>query len=98
MLIPTFKTAAITVMGLSLTAGTAFAGNGKDCGEKTTAMKSQSTAATPATAVLAASEHKKTKIKKSYSFDEAVKMCQSKGAADLQACIDYKTGKTTPKS
>ena len=41
---------------------------------------------------------KKMKAKKIHTFDDALKMCQEKGVNDLQACIDYKTGKAQSKS
>lgn len=101
----TLKIAGATLITLAFTAGSAFAGDGKDCDhKKKAAMKTQATTSQQ-TSVLSASESrdamaKKTKVaKKTYSFDDALKLCQEKGAADLQACIDYKTGKTAkPKS
>ncbi len=95
------KFAALSAIALAFTAGSAFAGDGKDCDhKKQTAMKTEATA-TSQTAVLSASERGHTmakKAKKNYSFEDALKLCQEKGAADLQACIDYKTGKIQPKS
>lgn len=97
----TLKIAGASLLTLALTAGTALAGPGKNCDEKkTTAMKTTTAASTP-TAVLSTAERSKAmtkKAKKVYSFEDAVKLCQEKGAADLQACIDYKTGVTNAKS
>ena len=103
----TLKIATASLLTLAFTAGAAFAGDGKDCNhKKKTAMKTEATMAQQASVLPAAERRdattKKTmKMKKAYSFDDALKLCQEKGAADLQACIDYKTGKTAkakPKS
>ena len=101
----TLKIAGLSALTLAFTAGTAFAGDGKDCDhKKKTAMKTTAavtTAATPQTMVLSTAERgtAMTKTaKKTYSFEDALKLCQEKGAADLQACVDYKTGKTGAKS
>jgi len=97
----TLKVASLSLITLAFTAGTAFAGDKKHCDDKKkTAMKTTATAVAP-TAVLAGSETTKTsmkKAKKTYSFEDALKLCQEKGAADLQACVDYKTGVTAPQS
>lgn len=97
----TLKIAGISLITLALTAGSAMAGPGKNCDDKKkTAMKTTATATTP-TAVLSTSETTKSsmkKTKKTYSFEDALKLCTEKGAADLQACIDYKTGVTGAKS
>ncbi len=97
------KFAALSAITLAFTAGSAFAGDGKNCDhKKQTAMKTEaSTAATQQTAVLSAAERGDAMArtaKKNYSFEDALKLCQEKGAADLQACVDYKTGKVHPKS
>jgi len=94
------KFAGLTIAAIGLTAGVAFAGEGcKDKAHKTTAMKSE--AATQNTAVLAASTEKtkysKAKTAKVLTFEEALKLCQSAGVSDLQACVDKKTG-VMPKS
>jgi len=95
------KIAAITTIAILASAGTAFAGGDKNCDDKKkAAMKTE--AAAGQTAVLSASEkmdakEKMTKTKKArtvLSFDDAMKVCRDKGAEDLQACIDYKTGVT----
>jgi len=96
------KIAGLTTLALAFTAGTALAGPGKDCKDKKhSAMKSsaQQTSVMGATekgATLTSTGAKaeKKKMKKAYSFEDALKICQEKGAADLQACIDYKTGAT----
>ena len=92
------KIAGLTTLALAFTAGTALAGPGKDCKDKKhSAMKSSTS---QQTSVLGASEKGATmvkaekKMKKTYTFEDALKLCQDKGAADLQACIDYKTGVT----
>jgi hypothetical protein len=104
----TLKIAGLSALTLAFTAGSALAGDGKDCDhKKKTAMKTTVTStmtAAPQTVVLSSAEQGKTmkmKAKKSYSFEDALKLCQDKGAVDLQACIDYKTGvkaKTDAKS
>lgn len=101
----TLKIAGLSALTLAFTAGSALAGDGKDCDHKKKAAMKTTTAATmtatPQTVVLSATESGKTmkkKAKKSYSFEDALKMCQEKGAGDLQACIDYKTGKIDAKS
>lgn len=99
----TLKVAGLTAITLAFTAGTAFAGDKKHCADKKTAMKTTSAAvtATPQTTVLSSAERGTAmtkKAKKVYSFEDALKLCQEKGAADLQACVDYKTGVTAAKS
>ena len=101
----TLKIAGLSALTLAFTAGSALAGDGKDCDhKKKTAMKTTaaSTAtAMPQTVVLSATDSKAAMTKtakKVYSFEDALKMCQAKGAGDLQACIDYKTGKIDAKS
>lgn len=96
----TLKIASLAALTLAFSAGTAFAGEGKDCDhKKQAAMKTQATTAQQ-TSVLGAAETGATmaksekKMKKAYTFEDALKLCQDKGAADLQACIDYKTGAT----
>lgn len=95
------KIAGLSFLTLAFTAGSAMAGDGKNCDHKKKAkMKTTAATATP-TAVLSATERTSVmtkKAKKTYSFEDAVKLCQEKGAADLQACIDYKTGKINAKS
>lgn len=95
----TLKFASASLAALAFTAVSAAAGDGVNCDKKKHAMKTQTSAtatmATPATAVLSSTKTRgATKIKKAYSFDDALKLCVDKSAADLQACIDYKTGKT----
>ena len=101
----TVKIATVSLLTLAFSAGTAFAGDGKDCDhKKKAAMKTQATTAQQTNVLSAVEQHdamakKEMKAKKVYSFDDALKVCQEKAAADLQACIDYKTGKTAkPKS
>lgn len=96
------KLIGATMTTLAFASGTAFAGDGKNCDHKKKAsMKTQAsqtetamTAASPQ-AVLAATEMKKAK--KTYSFDDTLELCQKKGVENLQACIDYKTGKVSAK-
>ena len=90
------KLAAITALAmLAASAAPAFAGDGKNCDhKKKAAMKTE--AAANGTAVLAATDRTTIKGAKTVmTFDEALNACQTKGAADLQACIDYKTGKVS---
>lgn len=99
----TLKIAATSLVTLAFATGSAFAGDGKDCDhKKKAAMKTQTTtaAAAPQTDVLATSSAMKSKAKmtKTYTFEEALEKCQAKPAKDLQACIDYKIGKTKPAS
>lgn len=101
MNIKPLKIAATSLVIIAFAAGTAMAGDKAGCKDKKTAMKTEAAVtATAATNVLAATERAdaKAKMKKVYTFDQAMELCQKKGADDLQACIDYKTGKTTPKS
>ena len=104
MHITTLKVTIISLLTLAFTAGSAFAGDGKDCKNKkhvtakTEATAAQQTSVLPATTKQDAMAKKDMKAKKVYSFDEALALCQKKEVADLQACIDYKTGKTQPKS
>lgn len=94
------KIAALSAVALAFATGSAFAGDGKNCDhKKKTAMKTEAAAAQ--TAVLSTSTDGKMmtkKAKRAYTFEEALKVCQEKGADDLQACVDYKTGVTQPKS
>lgn len=97
------KTIAIGSALLAFGASAAFAGEGhaKDCNKaskveaSTYAPTTQTTlsSAVSETQVMAASA-KAEKMKKVYSFDEAVELCTSKQVADLQACVDKKTGQT----
>jgi hypothetical protein len=103
----TLKITTLTALTLAFTAGSALAGEGKDCDKtkhsatKTEAMTSQQTS------VLSAVEQGDTaqkakmakKVKKAYTVEQATALCQEKGVADLQACINYKTGaQAKPKS
>ena len=98
------KIAGLSLVTLAFTATSALAGPGKNCDDKKkTAMKTTATSvtATPQTTVLSTAERGTAmtkKAKKTYSFEEALTLCQDKGAADLQACVDYKTGVTATKS
>ncbi len=100
----TLKIAGLSLITLAFTAGSAMAGDGKKCDDKKkSAMKTTAAAVTttPQTTVLSATESGKAmtkKAKKVYSFEDALKICQEKGAADLQACVDYKTGVSAAKS
>lgn len=96
------KISGITLIAVTMTAGTALAGAGKNCDHKkrTSASSEAAVTTTAETAVMgvsATSGDAKAKMHKTYTFDEAVSMCQKKGAADLQACIDYKTGAVSAK-
>lgn len=102
MNIKPLKIAATSLVIMAFAAGTAVAGDKAGCKDKKTTMKTEAgvTITTP-TEVLSVTEtgvQKTKKMKKAYSFDEALEICQKKAADDLQACIDYKTGKSTPKS
>jgi len=98
------KIAGLSVITLAFTAGSAMAGDGKNCDhKKKAAMKTTATAVTvtPQTTVLSTTERTEVapkKARKTYSFEDALKICQEKGVTDLQACIDYKTGVTAAKS
>jgi len=96
----TSKTLGLAAVAVILSAGSAFAGDKKDCKNKTHASKATTTTMTTTatdapTAVLSASETGKTKVKKTYTLEEATAKCSKKGAKDLQACIDYKMGKSS---
>lgn len=96
------KIAGLSALAIAFTAGTAMAGAGKDCNhKKKTEVKSEAsmtpTTATAVMGVSATSEKTMTGKHKAYTFDDALKLCTEKGAADLQACIDYKTGKVAAK-
>ena len=102
MTLKPFKLLATAFVVTTFAAGTAVAGDKAGCKDKKTAMKTQAGVTIPTpTEVLSVMEtgvQKTKKMKKAYSFDEALEICQKKAVDDLQACIDYKTGKTTPKS
>ena len=91
-----------TVLIAGFASGTALAGDKKNCADKnhSTAQKTQTQMSTPTMVLPAKAEATSAdaqKVKKVYTFDEALAKCQKYGAADLQACIDKKTGRT-PKS
>jgi len=97
------KVASVTALVTVFAVGTASAGEGKNCDhKKTAAAKTQTTAviATPQMTVLSDAQNSTaTKTaRKTYSFEDALRICQEKGAADLQACVDYKTGVSPNKS
>jgi len=102
------KLTSVAMLMTAFTAGTAYAGNGKKCDhKKTTAVKTQAViTATPQVTVLSDVQSSasigKTSTQKSaktsYSFDEALRLCQEKGVTDLQACVDYKTDVKSNKS
>lgn len=99
---PTLKLALMSAVTVALTAGTAMAGNGKDCThKKSTEIKSETTStATSTTAVLGASAtapNAKHKMK-AYTVDEARALCTKHNAADIEACVARKTSKVKPKS
>jgi len=98
------KVAGLSFVTIAFTAGSAFAGDKKHCDDKNkAAVKTTVTAVTvtPQTTVLSTAESRSETPKKAnklYSFEDALKLCQEKGAADLQACVDYKTGVAAAKS
>lgn len=88
-------------MAIALTFGApaALAGPGKDCGDKKAKATQASSQVQGETQVLATSDRAEKKMKKRvYTLEEATEACSKKGADDMQACINYKTGKTQPKS
>ena len=96
------KMASATLIALGLTSGAALAGDKKDCkNHKTTAQMSTTSTtagyASTATTVASTSERSAKKMRV-MSFDDALELCTSKNASNLQACIDKKTGKTKPAS
>lgn len=95
------KFIGFSALTLAFASSTALAGPGKNCDEKKKMTKTNAAVTTTtSTGVLSATERAtKAKMKKkAYTFDEALELCQKKGADDLQACIDYKTGKVQPKT
>jgi len=103
MRVSKLKMTGLAVLMTAFAAGSAYAGDGKDCDHKKTAAVKTQTAiiATPQVTVLSDADTKdamKTTSKKVYSFEDALKLCQKKGVTDLQACVDYKTGVTSNKS
>lgn len=97
------KIAGFVIAAIGLTTGTAIAGEGHCKDKKQSAMmKTEAPAQTmvlPAATEKAGYPAKKTMQK--LTFDQALSLCQKHGAADLQACIDKKTGQSTsykPKS
>ena len=91
-----------TIIAVALTGGAAYAGNGKDCGDKhKSAMKTEAAAPT-ATAVLDASaEAAKAEAKKMHApltVEQATAKCKKYGADDLDACVAKKMAKYGPKS
>lgn len=97
------KIASLSFLALTFTAGIAFAGDKKNCDHsKKAAMKTEAgVLVTPQTTVLSSTQQGMATSKaqtKIYSFEKALKLCQDKGAADLQACVDYKTGVSQAKS
>ena len=101
------KTLGLTLVTVGFTAGTALAGTGKDCKDKTkTTTASVTTDAN--TAVLSTSATAtapKAKAYKTYTLEEATALCAKKAetkAINQADCIAYKTGQKTkmkaPKS
>ena len=93
-----FKILSTSIIAAGFMAGTAFAGGGENCDDKKhAAMKTEASAAQ--TTVLSVSEKASAakSAKTMLSFDDALAVCQKKQVKDLQACIDYKTGKTVMK-
>jgi hypothetical protein len=93
------KKFAITSVLMLAGTGTALAGGDKNCDHKKKAKQTSAMITTDAAGhseVLGTSEKSMTvqKAKKVMSFDDAMKLCRDKGAEDLKACIDYKTGAT----
>lgn len=75
--------------------GAALAGPGKEGCDKTktsAAYKSEMTQTSVASDSATMTAVKTKKVKKTYSFEQALEKCQAKGVSDLQACIDKKTG------
>ena len=93
------KIVGTTVIAIAMTGGVAFAGNGKDCGDKhKSAMKTEA-AAPNATAVLDASaEAPKAKAHAPMTVEVATAKCKKYGADDLDACVAKKMEKYGPKS
>jgi len=94
------KFIAIGALAITFTSGIAVAGEG--CKDKKHSAMTK-TAAPAQTAVLPATTEKAQmatkKQMKPLTFDQALAKCQKYGAADLQACIDKKTGVAAkPKS
>ena len=90
-----------TSLVFAFASGTAFAGDGMNCENKTKTQTEASVTSSSSTAVLGASERVNTDIKKTkrlYSLEDATEICQKKRSSNLQACIDYKTGKTQTKA
>lgn len=95
--------ASILIAGFA--SGTAVAGDKKNCKDKKhiTAQKTVTAVSTPTVVLPAKAEagystmEKAKSMKKVYTFDEALSLCQKHGAVDLQACVDKKTGRA-PKS
>lgn len=96
------KLAGLTVIAMALTTGTALAGNGKDCKHKKAATKTEATSMTKTDVLSTSATAPKAKMYKTYSVEDATKLCTEKGAKDLEACVAYKTGKMkkahTPKT
>ncbi len=98
------KTAGFTFVAIAMTAGMAHAGNGKDCYKKDHSgmnkdAKAENTMVLDAKAEAKdAKTYKATKEMKTLTFDEAVTLCTKKQVADLQACVDKKTGQAKPES
>ncbi len=94
---PTLKFIGTTLAIAAFTAGTAFAGNGKDCDhKKETATKTEATSMQMKTEVMStsAAATSKAKMHKVYSAEDAAKLCAKKQVKDMEACVTYKTGKT----
>jgi len=98
----TAKILGASILTLGFMSGTAIAGDKKACKDKQHTSIEKSEMATPTMVLPAKAETKGYPVKsnsKIISFDEALELCLAKQAANLQACIDAKTGQVTqPKS
>lgn len=96
------KIVGTTIVAIALTGGVAFAGGGKDCGDKHKSATKTEAAAASATAVLGASAEATRagthKTHKPLTREEATAKCNKHGATDLDACIAKKMAKYGPKS
>jgi len=98
MRMTSLKVLGTSIVAAGFMAGTAFAGGGEKCKDKKNTTTASVTSTAQTTVLSASEKAQMAKTAKTVmSFDDALALCQKKGVTDLQACIDYKTGKIAMK-
>lgn len=96
MIKQTLKLTGLTLTVIAFSAGSALAGNGKDCDHKKEAKvktEATSTSMTRTDVMSTSTTAEAPKAYKVYSIEDATKICKKKAAKDMEACVAYQTGK-----